>query len=1201
MTDWRAIVKKPWFVPASLAALLAVAVLRFGTSSLLIAGGLAIGLLIVWLYFRWREGRQADQFRAGLNQNAGKAPSGVNDPSRRVELDRLRQKFNEGLKRVLDEGRRKGVDFLYRHPWIMVVGEPGSGKTEAIRHSGIVSARNQDELQGAGGTLNMDWWFTDRAVILDTAGRMVFEEAAGTSNNEFKEFLRLLCKGRPLTPINGLLVTVSADTLVAGTEDQIRERSTTLAEKIAQIQTTLEVRFPVYVVVTKCDKITGFREFFEGMDDPAQVNQILGWSNPDSLDVPFKADRVEQHLSEAIDTLRLLRYRLLDRPSGPSNLNRRTDEVDSLFAFPHSLQTLAARLKMYLEPVFATGEWSSGAPLFVRGVYFSSALCQGAVLDQELAAALGVSVDKLGDEGKVFRRDRALFLRDLFVEKIMPERGLVTSSHRTEGIVFRRRLIVWGTGGSFALCLVGVLWWANWTLSKDVAHEVGLLSAAKANRTSAGFVPTIARTGPGGAWTYTGEKTLRVNEALISLEEFQRQLEISTRQPLHVPWMFRLAAVFRSDANQLRRQAQNAIVTADLVLPVIEATRDRIVRDNAWSDEHTAALSRLVQIESSFHGGVPMPATADGFLKPFWDFGLKSTKPAKDLETVFESTFSLVHGVQPAWLPPRASGGSSLAENKPIAAGIAKLAQSQEQRMKNVVAGLDAFRELQAALTTLRRIEDELIAVSRTGDAARLQAWADAIRRYRLQRNAVDQLVAKATARGMFRGDVVLMSEAIATMNEEFQASFEGFRKAVMERAASTSTTTESSRSFPLPEEIAGQIRKLGEDASKQVTGAFSERDLEEIRALDRRFLVRDASGTAAYVARVALLEKLLEVLKGEKDSSELRLIGHLSEYERMIASAESDRTGLLPVNSVPPAPLSAAPANATPAPKAPAATTPVSTGATPAAVTPPTPVAAPGAATKDPVTMAARELLMDLYEAEFDWFLDENVGFPIVIDRVEHPVKPRTLPALRDTLARLRDDFGTFEALSLSPTSRPAQVRARVDRVLRLVEPIVFALVNPEGRFSRVGLTHPGAEEQRKAVVREGGYDNVNNRIAGFYWREVVSNGKRFTSNDTVDLGDFPVISDELQLEFYRYGENEPPDGPPLLPLKDWQLFRSMLLRPSFRKEDGREWQVMFLRKHGLSGERAMAMVLRFPQAFPAVRDWPTWSQIKDRGRSRR
>ena len=72
---------------------------------------------------------------------------------------------------ILEKFRAAGKD-IYSLPWYVVCGEPGSGKSEAIRHSGIDFPPGlQDELQGSGGTVNMDWWFTNRGIILDTAGR----------------------------------------------------------------------------------------------------------------------------------------------------------------------------------------------------------------------------------------------------------------------------------------------------------------------------------------------------------------------------------------------------------------------------------------------------------------------------------------------------------------------------------------------------------------------------------------------------------------------------------------------------------------------------------------------------------------------------------------------------------------------------------------------------------------------------------------------------------------------------------------------------------------------------------------------------------------------------------------------------------------------------------------------------------------------
>ena len=119
----------------------------------------------------------------------------------------------------------------------------------------------------------------------------------------------------------------------------------------------------------------------------------MGWSNPDPLDEPFKPEMVDKHLEQVAARLRrrllgLMRDPVPDNPEG-----RRTDEVDSLYAFPHSLELLSSRLRRYLETIFIAGEWSA-KPLFLRGIYFSSSMREGAALDAELAEAIGVSVDE---------------------------------------------------------------------------------------------------------------------------------------------------------------------------------------------------------------------------------------------------------------------------------------------------------------------------------------------------------------------------------------------------------------------------------------------------------------------------------------------------------------------------------------------------------------------------------------------------------------------------------------------------------------------------------------------------------------------------------------------------------------------------------------------------------------------------------------
>ena len=160
----------------------------FDTKLALIVGIGIVALVLVILLMLAIQGlirkKQAASMTNELSQHSGNAPSGVSDAAGRAELDRLRQKFLEGLSKF------GNVENTYKFPWYVVVGEPGSGKTEAIRRCNVgFPPGMQDELQGTGGTINMNWWFTNQAVFLDTAGKMMFKDVKPGENNEWKEFL----------------------------------------------------------------------------------------------------------------------------------------------------------------------------------------------------------------------------------------------------------------------------------------------------------------------------------------------------------------------------------------------------------------------------------------------------------------------------------------------------------------------------------------------------------------------------------------------------------------------------------------------------------------------------------------------------------------------------------------------------------------------------------------------------------------------------------------------------------------------------------------------------------------------------------------------------------------------------------------------------------------------------------------------------
>ena len=109
--------------------------------------------------------------------------------------------------------------YLYELPWYLIIGAPGSGKTTALRHSGLkfplADVAGEDAIRGVGGTRNCDWWFTDQAVLIDTAGRFTTQDSDRENDRStWSGFLAMLKRTRPRQPLNGVLVTVSVSDLL---------------------------------------------------------------------------------------------------------------------------------------------------------------------------------------------------------------------------------------------------------------------------------------------------------------------------------------------------------------------------------------------------------------------------------------------------------------------------------------------------------------------------------------------------------------------------------------------------------------------------------------------------------------------------------------------------------------------------------------------------------------------------------------------------------------------------------------------------------------------------------------------------------------------------------------------------------------------------------------------------------------------------
>ncbi|MFG0304806.1 MAG: type VI secretion protein IcmF/TssM N-terminal domain-containing protein [Phycisphaerales bacterium JB040] len=555
---------------------------------------------------------RAKPFEQELASNAGAAPSGVSAAASRARLDDLRRRFEEGVETF----RRHGKD-VYSLPWYMIVGEPGSGKTEVIRHSEIGFPPGlQDELQGSGGTINMDWWFTNHAIILDTAGRLLFEEVGSSSTSEWKEFLKLLATHRPNCPVNGLMLVLPADSLIMDSPEEIDAKGGRIARQLDLIQRTLDVRFPVFVLITKADLINGFREFFDELDDPQLAHQMLGWSNQGELDEPFYPEDVAEHFLEIKDRLIRRRGGLLLDPVARER-EQRIDEIDAMYTFPESVEQIVPRLKRYLELIFAEGEWAT-KPLFLRGIYFVSSMREGSALDQDLAEAMGVPLDTL-PEGRVWERDRSYFLRDMFLEKMFRERGLVTRASNTNQLKRKRQVALYGFTAVALMVLLLVTFWQASSLRSSIRNPRNFwvaMSESYDGDPRGQTYPVIVggeetRASHDGL-TYLGNETIDSGGGLrrpdggdLQRAQMPEYLAAQVTRPIRVPLIFKPASWFSSTTDVSRRQeAAEVVLTHALLDPLVRRAATSLNRSNRVGPAEGPVLVELLRV----YGAAEAPA-----------------------------------------------------------------------------------------------------------------------------------------------------------------------------------------------------------------------------------------------------------------------------------------------------------------------------------------------------------------------------------------------------------------------------------------------------------------------------------------------------------------------------------------------------------------------------------------------------------------
>ena len=391
---------------------------------------LMIGMVIMMVSVA-RANKNAAAIEQSIKQQSEQQLMGTR-PDKRAEIERFQEELNRAIEMLkqskLGQGRR-GKAALYVLPWYMFIGPPAAGKTTAIANSGLNFPLGTGGIRGVGGTRNCDWFFSDSAILLDTAGRYMTEHE---DTEEWMAFLETLRKNRPERPINGIIVGISMAELLDAEPDQIDWHAENIRRRIDELISNLGVSFPVYLLFTKCDLLQGFVEFF-GELSRQEREEIWGATFDEEQQAAGDLRPVfEEEYQRLTDALLNLRAGRLTR-------SMKREDRQKVYVFPLEVASAKDRLARFVGRLFQPNPYQE-SPTF-RGFYFTSGTQEGVPIDrviQSIARQFDLPPDASADFSPETEA-KSYFIKGVFTDVVIPDQYMVrqTSRAATQGRLFQ--------------------------------------------------------------------------------------------------------------------------------------------------------------------------------------------------------------------------------------------------------------------------------------------------------------------------------------------------------------------------------------------------------------------------------------------------------------------------------------------------------------------------------------------------------------------------------------------------------------------------------------------------------------------------------------------------------------------------------------------------------------------------------------------
>lgn len=339
------------------------------------------------------------------------------DPETRRHLNALIKRFR-GAMSFMKEKNLTQQDIQ----WQILIGPAKAGKTALLAHSRvpfILQRHFKPALpEHFQATENCDWWLTRQGGLMDVPSRyLIPQQTQGKRNLHallWSCFLSLIKRQGSKKNINGITMALP---IVEWVDQPIGETLSTLAKLLARrvndIEAAVGKKLPCNIVITKCDLIPGFNEFFaESSDD--DITQAWGITLPRASN----QDEFEQHYINRFNALiKKLNQQLIWRLHHERNPMARPYIKD----FPLQMEKIKDFLSEFCKELNSHQRRAS-QPVYIHGIYLTSAL----QAKPEPESAAHVDINQEARSIQIFagptNKSRAYFIKQLITENLFPSK-----------------------------------------------------------------------------------------------------------------------------------------------------------------------------------------------------------------------------------------------------------------------------------------------------------------------------------------------------------------------------------------------------------------------------------------------------------------------------------------------------------------------------------------------------------------------------------------------------------------------------------------------------------------------------------------------------------------------------------------------------------------------------------------------------------